>query len=143
VKVRTDLTRACILLADDHQEMRARAVCLLEAEFEIVGAVADGNALLRAESETHPDVCVIDIAMPVMCGLDAAAKLTARGSKSKIVLLTVYEDLDFLTAAIASGALGYVVKARMASDLPKAIHEALAGRLFVSPSVKLRTNSEH
>ena len=70
--------------------------------------------------------------MPVICGLDAAARLRARGSKSKIVLLTVYEDPDFLTAALESGALGYVVKARMASDLCTAIHGALAGRLFVS-----------
>lgn len=136
------MTRACVLLADDHTEMRTRVVCLLEGEFDVVGAVGDGHALLRAESETHPDVCVIDIGMPVICGLDAAARLRARGSKSKIVVLTVYEDPDFLTAALESGALGYVVKARMASDLCTAIHEALAGRRFVSPSAKLRS-SEH
>ena len=127
-----DLTRARILLADDHREMRDRVITLLQEEFEVVGAVADGNALLEAESKLQPDVCVVDISMPELCGIDAAAQLRSRGSNTKIVMLTVYEDADFLEAAIASGAAAYVVKTRIASDLCMAIKEALAGRLFVS-----------
>jgi DNA-binding NarL/FixJ family response regulator len=137
------LTRARILLADDHKEMRDRVVGLLEPEFEVVGAVEDGHALLKAESEMQPDVCLVDISMPAICGLDAAAKLKDSGSKAKIVVLTVYEDRDFLQAALKNGALGYVVKSRMASDLSTAIHEALAGRQFISPSLKLGTETEH
>lgn len=70
-------------------------------------------------------------------GIDATAQLKARGSKTRIVVLSVYDDPDFLEAALASGAAGYVVKARMATDLCVAIHNALAGRLFVSPSLKV------
>lgn len=136
-----DLTRARILLADDHKEMRDRAVTLLQEEFEVVGAVADGRALLEAELRMQPNVCVVDISMPLICGLDAAAQLHARGSTTKIVVLTVYDDSDFLEAALKSGASAYVVKSRMTSDLCLAIREALAGRLFISPSVKLGTMS--
>ena len=128
------MTRARILLADDHKEMRERAVSLLQEDFEVVGAVEDGRALLEAELRLQPDVCVVDISMPGICGLDAAAQLHARGSKTKIVVLTVYDDSDFLEAALKSGASAYVVKSRMTSDLCVAIHEALAGRLFISPS---------
>jgi len=133
------LTRARILLADDHQEMRDRVVSLLQEEFEVVGAVADGRALMEAESSMHPDVCVVDISMPGICGLDAATQLRARGSKAKIVVLTVYDDSDFLEAALTSGASAYVVKSRLTSDLCLAIHQALAGHLFVSPSPNLGT----
>lgn len=128
------MTRARILLADDHKEMRERVVSLLQDEFDVVGAVEDGCALMEAELRMQPDVCVVDISMPGLCGLDAAAQLRARGSKTKVVVLTVYDDSDFLEAALTSGALGYVVKSRMTSDLCVAIHEALAGRLFISPS---------
>jgi DNA-binding NarL/FixJ family response regulator len=133
------LTRARILLADDHKEMRERVASLLQDEFDVVGAVEDGCALMEAELRMQPDVCVIDISMPGLCGLDAAAQLHARGSKTKVVVLTVYDDSDFLEAALTSGASGYVVKNRMTSDLCVAIHEALAGGLFISPSPGLNT----
>lgn len=126
------MTRARILLADDHKEMRDWVITLLQEEFEVIGAVADGNALLEAESKLQPDVCVVDISMPELCGIDAAAQLRSHGSITKIVMLTVYEDADFLDAAMASGASAYVVKSRIASDLCVAINEALAGRSFVS-----------
>ena len=81
-----------------------------------------------------PDVCVLDISMPKMSGIEAAIQLRKRGSAVKVVFLTVHEDPDFVGAALATDALGYVVKSRMASDLSSAIREALAERLFVSPS---------
>ena len=133
MKESTNLIRARILLADDHKEMRERVVSLLQEEFEVVGAVEDGRALLEAELKMQPDVCVVDISMPGICGLDAAAQLVARGSKTRIVVLTVYDDSDFLEAALTSGASAYVVKRRMTSDLCLAIHEVLAGRVFISP----------
>jgi DNA-binding NarL/FixJ family response regulator len=81
-----------------------------------------------------PDVCVIDISMPVLNGIEAAIKLRENGSKAGIVFLTVNEDEDFVRAALRAGALGYVVKSRMASDLCTAINGAIKGTLFVSPS---------
>ena len=134
-----DLTRARILLADDHKEMRDRIFCLLEPEFEVIGAVEDGSKLLTAEAELHPDVCVVDISMPSICGIDAAIKMKANGSKARVVLLTVYEDRDFLAAAIESGVAGYVVKSRMASDLCVAVRAALVGEQFISPIGQTRS----
>jgi len=128
------VARARILLADDHKEIRDRAVRLLEPEFEVVGTVADGNALVKAWAQLKPDVCVLDISMPGLGGIEAAIKLRENGSQARIVFLTVNEDSDFVRAALRTGALGYVVKSRMASDLCPAINGALRGRLFVSPS---------
>jgi DNA-binding NarL/FixJ family response regulator len=128
------VARARILLADDHKEIRERAVRLLEPEFEVVGTVADGNALVKASAQLKPDVCVIDISMPQLSGIEAAIKLRDGGSKARIVFLTVNEDSDFVRAALRTGALGYVVKSRMASDLCSAINGAISGQLFVSPS---------
>ena len=128
------LARVRILLADDHKEIRDRAVRLLEPEFEVVGAVADGDALIRASAQLKPDVCIIDISMPQLNGIEAAIKLRESGSETKIVFLTVNEDSDFVSAALRTGALGYVVKSRMANDLCAAINGAINGHLFVSPS---------
>ena len=128
------MARARILLADDHKEIRDRAVRLLEPEFEVVGAVSDGNALVRVSAQLKPDVCIIDISMPYLNGIEAAMKLRENGSEARIVFLTVNEDSDFVRAALKTGALGYVVKSRMASDLCLAINGAIRGDLFVSPS---------
>jgi DNA-binding NarL/FixJ family response regulator len=128
------VARARILLADDHKEIRDRAVRLLEPEFEVVGTVADGEALLKASARMKPDVCVIDISMPRLNGIEAAIRLRESGSDARIVFLTVNEDPDFVSAALRTGALGYVVKSRMASDLCAAIRDAISGHLFVSPS---------
>lgn len=128
------MARARILLADDHKEIRDRAVRLLEPEFQVVGTVADGSALLRASEQMKPDVCVIDISMPLINGIEAANQLRLAGSEARIVFLTVNEDPDFVRAALRTGALGYVVKSRMATDLCAAINGAIGGQLFVSPS---------
>jgi DNA-binding NarL/FixJ family response regulator len=109
-------------------------VRLLTPEFEVVGVVQDGQQLLSAESGMLPDICVIDISMPGMCGIEAARILKATGSKAEIVFLTVHEDPDFVRAALDLGALGYVMKSRIASDLCTAIRVALTGGSFTSPS---------
>jgi len=127
------MVRARILLADDHKDIREKVMQELEPEFEVIGAVGDGNALLEAAALMKPDVCVIDISMPIMSGIEAATQMNANESSVKIVFLTVHEDPDFLQAALDAGALGYVVKSHMASDLCPAIRGALAGLLFVSP----------
>lgn len=136
------MTRARILLADDHKEMRDTIERLLESEFDIVNVVAGGEELLKAESETHPDVCVLDISMPKGSGIEAANRLKAEGSRTKVIFLTVHEDPDFLHAALDTGALGYVLKSRIVADLSQAIRSALGGQVFISPSRKLGTDLE-
>ena len=128
------MRNARIILADDHTLLLEAFRKMLEPEFEVVGAVADGNALVRISAQLKPDVCIIDISMPYLNGIEAAIKLRENGSEARIVFLTVNEDSDFVRAALKTGALGYVVKSRMASDLCAAIKGAISGHLFVSPS---------
>jgi DNA-binding NarL/FixJ family response regulator len=131
------LDRVRVLLADDHEDFLAVATRLLEPEFTVVKTVVDGQALLDEAARLEPDVLVVDISMPVLDGLAAARQLQAAGSRAKIVFLTLHQDPDYVRAALAAGALGYVVKCRLVSDLPLALREALAGRSFVSPTIDL------
>ena len=126
------MTRARILVAEDHALMRKRVVRLLRGEFEVLEAVADGQALLELAARLNPDVCVLDISMPIMNGIEAAGQLRRSGSTAKIVFLTLHNDSDLVRTALKSGAEGYVVKGQMAADLPLAIREVLAGRTFLS-----------
>ena len=134
--------RARILLADDHEGMRDRVVRMLEREFEVLETVSDGGAVLEAAARLKPDICLMDISMPVLNGIEAAAQLKESGSRAKIIFLTIHEDPDFLVAALRAGASGYVVKPRMASDLRAAIKEVLAGRTYISSSLSPGTNTE-
>jgi DNA-binding NarL/FixJ family response regulator len=126
------MTRVRILVADDSKLMCDKIVHLLEPEFEVLAAVGDGPALLEAATRLKPDVCVLDISMPTMSGIETAAKLRQRGSHARVIFLTIHDDLDFVGAAFKSGAEGYVIKPRMAADLCVAVREVLAGRTFVS-----------
>ena len=122
-----------VLLVDDNDAMLARATAVLEESCLIVGAVSDGQAALGAAETLHPDVVVLDISMPGMSGLEVAARLRDTESTAEIVFFTVHADIEFVHAAQAAGGIGYVVKMRLASDLPRAVHEASAHRPFVSP----------
>jgi len=126
--------RMRILLADDHEEIRNIVVHLLERQFEILDAVADGRSFLEAASKLKPDVCLLDISMPIMNGIEAASQLKERGSTAKVIFLTINEDRDFIQAALRIGASGYVFKRRIRSDLRLAVSEALADRIFISPT---------
>jgi len=128
------MDRARLLLAEDHTEMREMIARLLEREFEVVGVVGDGQALLEAESRLKPDVCLMDISMPVVNGIEAANLLQQKRTRAKIIFLTMHAHRDYLEAALEAGASGYVLKPRVASDLLLAIREALTGGLFISPS---------
>lgn len=127
--------RIRVLLADDHPLVVERAREILAPEFEVVGEVHDGSALVKAAGELDPDVVVVDITMPILNGLEAARCLRAGGSRAKIVFLTVHEDPDFVREALAIGASGYVAKATMASDLIPAILTAVEGQKFISTRI--------
>jgi len=124
-------------LADDHSAMLDRVVELLSREFEVVGAVCDGQALLDAAAATNPDVIVSDVSMPIFSGIEVAQLLKKHGSKAKIIFLSVHEDPDFIKASVEAGVIGYVIKPRLASDLRLAIKRAIKGRSFVSPANRL------
>jgi DNA-binding NarL/FixJ family response regulator len=120
-----------VLLADDHARVLAQARELLDASYRIVAAVTDGEQALKLAKQVHPDIIVLDIAMPKMDGLQTARALRALGCTAKILFLTVLDDEAYITAARAV-ADGYVLKSRMYSDLRHAIEEAVAGRFFLS-----------
>jgi DNA-binding NarL/FixJ family response regulator len=128
-----------VLLADDSPSMLQEARRILEPEFHVVGTVDDGEAVLEATKTLKPDVLILDISMGVMNGLEAARLLTRIGSKAKIVFLTVHNDQDFVEEAFSAGAVGYVIKPRLGTDLPIAVREALMGHTFISPDLIART----
>ncbi len=134
------MRRPRILLADDHPAILKKVTGLLEPEFDVVGTVADGQALISAAAALQPDVVVVDISMPGINGIEAARQFKQAGSTAKIIFLTIHEDPDFLAEALSTSALGYVVKSRIATDLIPAIHEALANRSFVSPFQAMEGN---
>ncbi len=122
------MDRIRVLLADDHEAMLDRVAGLLAAECDVVGTATDGQQALDAAMELKPDVLVLDISMPVMNGIETARRLKEAGAETRIVFLTVHDDPDFAREALETGALGYVIKQRIASDLVAAIKKAHAGR---------------
>jgi len=131
-----------LLIAEDHAVMRERVIGTLAVEYSVVGAVGDGQELLDVELRIKPDVVVLDISMPTVNGIEAATRLKKRDPQAKIVFLTVHEEPALLNAALATGALGYVIKSRLASDLCVAVKEAMAGRRFVSPSLSFTPSQD-
>jgi DNA-binding NarL/FixJ family response regulator len=125
---------ARVLLVDDNQAMVARAATALKNCCLVVGTASNGRAAIEAAQALKPDVIVLDISMPGMTGLEVAARLREIGCTAALVFLTVHDEEDIIAAAKAAGAIGYVVKPRLGSDLHVAVQEARAGRPFVSPS---------
>lgn len=127
--------RPRILLADDHTLIVEALTHLLQAEFDVVGTVGDGRALLQAASDLKPEVVVVDIGMPLLNGLDAARQLKDLHPEIKVIFLTQNREPHYAAEAFRRKASGYVLKDAAASELIAAIREALAGRWFNSPSL--------
>ncbi len=129
------MRRTRVLLADDHKLLLQAFEKLLEPDFEVVGAVGDGHALLAAALELKPDVIVLDIAMPRLNGMIAAKRLLQTMPEVKLIFLTVNEDADFASEAMRIGASGYLLKSSSASELVYAIEVALQGKSYVTPLI--------
>lgn len=127
------LSKIRILLADDNTPVLEYVREFLTANScEVVGAVNDGEAAVRAAALLMPDVVILDLSMPVLNGIEAAKHILEAGPSTKIVFLTVEKDRDTCRAALEAGACGYVLKPRLATDLIPAIELAKDGRRFVS-----------
>jgi DNA-binding NarL/FixJ family response regulator len=129
------MKRPRVLLADDHRLVREAFAQLLQPTCDVVGAVADGRALLAAAKQLRPDVVVLDIAMPLLNGLDAARQLKRQMPTLKVIFLTVSEDADLAAEAFRAGASGFLLKNSAASELFQAIREALEGRSYITPQI--------
>ena len=129
------MSRTRVLLADDHTLITAALRKLLEGEFEVVGSVEDGRALLNAAIDLRADVVVLDIGLPLLNGLDAGQQLRERHPGIKIVYLTQNRDPNLAAEAFRRKASGYLLKNSAASELSLAIREAVRGRSYVSPLI--------
>ena len=132
------MDRPRVVLAEDHARIAEQLRKLLEPEFEVVATVADGDALLRAADEFHPDVVVTDIVMPGLDGIAATAALLARRPGTRVVLVTVQDDPELAERGYAAGALAYVSKHSAGHELVPAVHAAMRGERYVSPGVRSR-----
>jgi DNA-binding NarL/FixJ family response regulator len=124
--------RSRILIADDHTLVAELCKKLLETEFDVVGIVSDGRSLLRAASELKPDVIVVDVAMPILNGLDAGQQVKQMLPSVKLVYLTMNPDPEVAAEAFARGASGYLLKTCASSEMVLAVREALRGKSYVS-----------
>ncbi len=132
-------SRSRILIADDHTLVAELCKKLLETEFDVVGIVSDGRALVRAAGDLKPDVIVVDVAMPVLNGLDAGRQAKEMLPAVKLVYLTMNADVEVAAEAFRRGAHGFLLKTCAASELVLAVRDVLRGKSFMSPAVSRDT----
>jgi DNA-binding NarL/FixJ family response regulator len=132
------MTRARILIADDHTLIAEAFKKLLEPEFEVVGMVPDGRALVHVAAQLKPDVILVDIGMPKLNGLDAGRQLKKLLPSTKIIVVTMSEDTDIAAEALRECASGYLLKSSAGSELVKAIASVLRGKTYVTPRIEAK-----
>jgi len=129
------LSKPKVLLVDDNPAFLECLARMLKRDFSVVGAIRDGPRAIDAVAILQPDVIVMDISMPEMSGLEVARRLLDTPPRPPVVFVTVHEDREFMEAAHAVGAAGYVVKARTESELRPTLTQALNGVLFELPAL--------
>jgi len=129
------MKRIRVLLADDHRVVAEGLKRVLEIEFELVGMVEDGRALLAAVDELKPDVIVSDITMPELNGVEALEELKKKNPDVRLVFLTMHQNTAYARRALDAGAMGYVLKHSATEELIMAVRAASMGRTFVSPAI--------
>jgi DNA-binding NarL/FixJ family response regulator len=128
-------TRPRVLLADDHPMMLEGLRKLLSADYEVVGAVLDGRALIEAAKNCRPDLVLVDISMPGLSGIEATRQLQVLAPRTRVLILSLHEEPEFVHAAFNAGACGYLSKSSAPAEIEKALKEVLEGRFYISPAV--------
>jgi DNA-binding NarL/FixJ family response regulator len=129
------VSRPRVLLADDHRLVGEGLKRLLADDFELVGMVEDGRALVTAARKLRPDVIVADITMPQLNGIDAMDQLRKDNPDVKVVFLTMHQNPAYARRALEAGASGFVVKHSAPAELILAIQAALKGQTFITPAL--------
>lgn len=129
------MNRARVLLADDHRIVAEGLKSLLEAEFDLVGVVEDGRAMVDTAQLLRPDAIVADITMPHLNGIDALALLKRDDPNVRVVFLTMHRDVAYARRALEAGAAGFVLKHSAPEELVLAVRAALQGRIFITPAL--------
>lgn len=134
------MQKITVLLADDHTVVRQglRALLQAEANIEVVGEAENGRQAVQMTAKLMPDVVVMDIAMPLLNGLEATRQISRENPNTKVLILSSYNDDEYVHQLTEAGACGYLVKQTAANDLVKAIGEAKRGNAFFSPSISKR-----
>ena len=129
------MNRPRVLLADDHRMVSEGLKSLLADEFELIGVVEDGRAMVAAAKRLHPDVIVSDITMPHLNGIDAMARLKKDNPDIKVVFLSMHQNAAYAQRALKAGALGFVLKHSAPAELVMAMRAAMKGKTFISPAL--------
>ena len=129
------MKRATVLLADDHAIVVEGLRRILEPDFEVIGAVADGLALVKAAKEFKPDIIVADVSMPLLNGIEATRQIRATNRQTRIVFLSMHPDVVYVSEALRAGGSAYVLKSSAGIEIVTAIQEALRGGTFVTPAI--------
>ncbi len=139
------MDRIRILLADDHIVVRDGLRVLLERQpdFEIAGEAADGIEAVRLAEETNPNVVLMDIAMPLLNGIEATRRITAKCPRTAVVILSMHYDESYILRSLKAGARGYLVKDSAKADLIQGIRSVNEGRSFLSPKVSRILQDDH
>lgn len=124
-----------IVIADDHTLVAEACRKLLESDYEIVATVSDGRALVRAVAELRPHLVIVDVAMPLLNGLDAGQQAKELMPSIKLIFLTMNHEAELAAEAFRRGASGYLVKSCAASELTTAVREVLRGKSYLSPMI--------
>ncbi|HUT68811.1 MAG TPA: response regulator transcription factor, partial [Dehalococcoidales bacterium] len=126
-----------VLVVDDHTIVRDGicALLALAGDIEVVGEATNGNEALKMVSKLHPDVVLMDIAMPIMGGLEATRRISKEFPKTKVLVITQHDDKEYVFPVLESGASGLISKAGASSELASGIRSVYRGDSFLSPSV--------
>lgn len=131
------MTHCRILLADDHEVVLEGLRRILDRpEFEVVGAVKDGRALVSAAAQLEPDIIVVDVSMPILNGVEAVRQIEKARPKTKVIFLSMHNESVYAVEAMNAGGSAYVLKASAGEDLLTAIEEVQQGRRYVSPQLR-------
>src|SRR5271157_4569351 len=133
------------LLADDHTIVREglRALLLADSEIQVIGEARNGQEAVSLTKALHPDVVVMDIAMPVLNGLEATRQILASAPATKVIILSAHSDDAYIDRVATLGAVGFLIKQTSAQILAKAIHEVMAGKTFYSPKIAKRLQDHY
>lgn len=133
--------RSRILIADDHTLVADLCRKLLETEFDVLGIVGDGRALVRSAVELRPDVVIVDVAMPILNGLDAGQQVKEILPAVKLIYLTMNPDPEIAAEAFRRGASGYLLKTCAGEEMVVAVRKVLRGMSYLSPHLPKETIS--
>lgn len=129
------MNRVKVLVADDHTILAEGLKGLMEKDYDLIGIVADGRALVEAANRLKPDIVVTDISMPLLNGLDAMRQLKKEGTNARFIFLTMHANPQYATEAFRAGANGYLLKQSAADEFLAAMREVLKGRTYITPLI--------